>query len=212
MYLVMLKTLLTDAMRQVFDADYPEPDFRDLWVDIEFPVAQANYPGIWVGFEPSGQLQVAGVGHVEYTDSAEDGATRQGTRWNYQGFVSFTIVALTSLERDRLFDEVVRILAFGREQPQLSEFRSYIESNDLVACNFDFDQIGVTGEAANPGAAPWDGNEIIYEITVRMECFGEFVNDVAGATLVPLSAFVVTAYSDTEPDPSPEDDGLGAWT
>lgn len=199
MYLVPLKTLLTDAMRRTFDGDYLNEQFRDLHVSIEFPDDRQHYPGLWVDYEPSGELERMGIGHYEY-----DGSTtgRRYTRWKFQGHATYTIAALTSLERDLLYDEVVRVMAFGNEAESTSEFRAYIESNDLIACNFDFDQIDTRGSAASPGT-PWGTDEIIYEITVAMEVIGEFVSDSMSATLLPLSAIETLAFTLREGDPSP---------
>ncbi len=196
MFLTFLKTTLVEAMKLTFDSEYVNEDFRTVRISIDYPVEQAGYPGIWVDFEPEGQLETVGIDHHEYaTVSEEEETTRRVGRWRFQGFATFTIVAMSSLERDRLFDEVVRVMAFGKEQEQTNQFRSYIEDNEFVAMNIDFDQIGVSGVSAVPGT-PWGTEEVIYEITVSMECVGEFVSDGIGATLVPLSAVVMYPYED----------------
>jgi hypothetical protein len=203
MFMTHLKTALTVAMRRTFDAEYTEPDFRNTNVGIDFPVEREGYPAIWVDFIPTAQLEVAGISHIE----VEEGSAgfREHTRWRFQGTASYTALAMTSLERDRLFDEVVRVMAFGREQAQTSEFRTYIEDNEFIAINIDFDQIGVAGINAT-GGTPWGTDEMIYEATVQLECIGEFVSDGATATLVPLSGIVMLPYNDQEPDPAPTGD------
>jgi hypothetical protein len=211
MYLVPLKTLLVEAMKVTFDGDYIVEDFRDLAVSIEYPVAEESYPGVWVDFQSTGQLEIAGVDHREYAEPAGlTGNTRRYSRWKFQGYALFTIVALTSLERDRLFDEMVRVMAFGREAAQTSEFRNTIEDNDLIACNFDFDQIGVQGTNSSPGT-PWGTDEIIYETTVSMECLGEFVSDGSTGTLVPLSTLRVVPYVQGTPDPTLAEPDAAGW-
>lgn len=202
MFLTPLKTLVTMAMRTTLDADYVNEDFRNIKVGIEFPMQLQDYPGIWVDVEITQELEVAGIGHVEYaTGSVDDGGSRSFTRWVVTGYVTYTCVALTSLERDRLFDEIVRIMAFGRESAPTSEFRNFIESNDLLAINFDFDQIGIRA-IANASGTPWGTDEMIYEATVAMEFVGEFVGDQQTQTLIPLSAVLVYEYADTEEDPT----------
>lgn len=210
MFLAKTKTLLTDAMRTTFDSDYVEPDFRNLLVSIEYPMQQHEYPSILVDMEVTGELEVAGIGHVEYAEEGADEGTRGFTRWRMTGYAAYTVVALSSFERDRLFDEVVRVMAFGKEAAQTNEFRSYIEDNEFIALNFDFDQIGVRAIAAAAGT-PWGTDEMVYEATIAMEFVGEFVSDHQTQTLIPLSAVVVTHYSDDEVDPTegqPED---GSW-
>jgi len=205
MFLVHLKTVLTEAMKRTFDADFPEPDFRNLRVGIEFPAEQQDYPGIWVDFTPTTELEIVGIAHVEH-EFGEDGFARPYRRWRYGGFASYTAVALTSLERDRLFDAMVRVMAFGQEETPTSEFRAYIEQNEFLGVNFDFDQVSISGFAASPGT-PWGTDDIIYEATIQMECIGEFVSEGATGTLVPLSAVKITSYTDQELDPAP----TGSW-
>src|SRR5215471_1823937 len=151
MFLTFLKTTLTEAIRLTFDGEYVEPDFRNIHASVEYPVEQQHYPGIWVDFEAQGQLENVGIDHREYASNEDgDGTSRRISRWRFQGFATFTVVALSSLERDRLFDELVRVMAFGSEQSQTRQFRSYIEDNEFIAMNFDFDQIAISGTAAVP--------------------------------------------------------------
>lgn len=202
MFITNLKTALVEGLKRTFDAEYVDDDFRNIHVSIEYPVDRQSYPGIWVDFDIEGQLENVGVDHREYAEVSEaEGTTRRVTRWRFQGYASFTVVALTSLERDRLFDEMVRVMAFGTESEQTAEFRSFIENNEFLALNFDFDQIGVSGASSLPGT-PWGTDEVIYETTIRMECLGEFVSDVAAVTLVPLAAVVTYPYIEGQ-DPIP---------
>lgn len=207
MYLTNLKTALTEAIKRTFDEDYPEPDFRGIHASIEFPMERQQYPGIWVDFNPVGNLQVAGIGHIEYADPSTEGTSRAFTRWKYQGEASFTIVAMSSLERDRLHDELVRVLAFGSEQSATSEFRSFIEDNEFLAINFDFDEITVRGFSSSMGT-PWHTDEMIYEGEIAMECFGEFVSDGQSQTLLPFREIDIFPLAPGDPEPDPGDPGV----
>lgn len=189
-YLVHLKTMLVTAMERAFDQEYPEEDFRRLHVSIEYPNEPQNYPGIWVSYSDTRALEIAGIDHHEFTEPGTGGSRRRYTRWKFAGFASFTCVALTSLERDRLFDEVVRILAFNREDSDVPEFRRYVEDNEFIACNFNFDQIEVQGNSVAPGT-PWGTDEFIYEVTVNMEIIGEFISDASTGSLAPLRQILV---------------------
>jgi hypothetical protein len=120
--------------------------------------------------------------------------------------VAFTIVAMSSLERDLIFDELITIMAFGTNAPNRSKFRELIETNDLIAANFDFDEIGQRGFSAAPGT-PWNSDDWVYEATVAMECIGEFVLEPTAPVLVPLSQVVLWPYTQPPGDPVPE----GVW-
>lgn len=191
-----LKTGLVRGLQQTFDSNYPEEKLRGIHVSIEYPVKQQDYPSIWVNFEET-LLQNAGVNHEERD---EDG--NLVLRWRYEGNASYTIAALSSLERDRIYDELIRVMAFSRSAAHLNAFREFVEDNGFIAMNFDFDQIEPSGEAATPGT-PWETDEIIYETTISMQVLGEFVTDVDTGTLVPLSKILIDGrlVGSTEEDP-----------
>jgi hypothetical protein len=181
--------MLVHAWRQTFDEIYPVEAFRGLHVDIEYPIEPQNYPGIWVDYDDTAPLQTAGVDHSEITITGTSGSEtlNRYRRWKFGGYASFTAAALTSLERDTLYDEMVRVLAFGGQAESTERFREFVESNPLIAANFDFDQIEVKGNAAIPGT-PWGTDEIIYERTLSVEVIGEFVSDAETGLLVALSS------------------------
>jgi len=207
MYLVKTKTLLTKALRTVFDDSAPETDFQNLHISIEYPVDKQHYPSIWVDFDPSGSLRIAGIGHFEQTDS-ELATSPELYRWRFSGMATMTIAALTSLERDRLFDAVVRVLGFGDRSNNLGRFRTMIENNDLIAINIDFDEIEQRGFAASQGT-PWGTDEMIYEATIAMEVIGEFTVDNTQA-LVALDNVEVSFWIDpNENDPTTGDGWIG---
>lgn len=200
MYLTHLKTLVVTALRTTFDATYPNPDFADAWVSIEYPVTKQAYPSIWVDYADTGNLVRAGVDHKEeqvFAGVGVDGGDviREYTRWKFTGVLSLTVVALSSLERDRFYDEVVRVIAFGPESDQTARFRKVIEDNDLLAANVDFDTIEPAANAAAPGT-PWGTDEIVYERGINLNVLGEFVSDPITGDLVPLSGFEIIATED----------------
>lgn len=190
---------------QTFDDDFPDPDFHNILVSIEYPAKPENYPSIWVDWSPTSGLQTAGIGHVEYGDPQDAGGDeRSFMRWRFAGTATFTVVALTSLERDRLADEVIRVLAFGLESGATSEFRNYIENNEFLGLNGNFDEIETTGKAETPGT-PWGTEEVVYEITIGLGCVGEFVSDGNG-DLVKISEIVTIPFTEIDGDPT-EGDG-----
>lgn len=200
MYLRPTKAMLVTAMRSTFDGDYVTEQFRGLHISIEYPEAPQNYPGIWLDFEPVGDLEIAGIDHTEYLSG--EGQVTPYTRWRFQGYATYTAVALSSNERDLLVDEILRVFAFGSEHPSTTTFRQSIEDNPLIAVNMDFGTIGLRGFAASPGT-PWNTDEIIYEATVAMNLIGEFVSDRATGNLLPVTDIEVHEYAEHEQDPSP---------
>lgn len=187
-YLTHLKAMNVEALKGTFDDLYPEERWRGVHVSIEYPVDKMAYPGIWVDYSDVDKLRTAGVDHKEIRD---DGGLliNPVKRWKFSGYVSFTVTALTSLERDLLYDELVKVLAFGQMDPLRKRYRQAIEENDFIASNMDFDEIEPQGNSAAPGT-PWGTDEIIYERTLNMEIIGEFVSDSATGELVLLSEIV----------------------
>jgi hypothetical protein len=211
-YLAPLKTLLTEAVLATFDADYPEEQFRNLWASLEYPAEESNYPGIWVDFTPTADIQTAGIGHEEHVET--DDGIRILHRWRYAGTVQLTVVALTSLERDRLVDEVVKVVAFGPENAGRADFRDMVEHSDLIEMRAQWDKLSLGGKAETPGT-PWQTDEMVYEMTVSLDCFGSFVSDGTDAVLVPLSRVAVyeapTGEVPVDSAGQPPADGDG-WT
>jgi hypothetical protein len=213
MYLTRLKALIVEAVKEQFDQDYPEADFRGIRTSIEYPVAEQEVPAIWVDYDDTSPLQIAGVHHREFTQPGPNGARRRYTRWKFAGTVSLTVVAMSSLERDRLYDELIRVVAFDSTTDQVGEFRAYIENNDLIGCNINFDTIAVRGNAAAPGT-PWGTDEMMYERSIQLDIIGEFVSEGAGQALVPLREIRVfdriADITDDHPD-DPGATGTFAW-
>jgi hypothetical protein len=198
MYITPLKTILVEALKETFDGSFPLPEFRETHVDPDYPVDEQNYPAIWVDYDDTQPLLKAGISHRE-TVSSTGTTVFPFTRWRFQGYISLTVIALNSLERDRLFDQMVRVVAFGEEDSVVGRFRYYISNNDLIAANLQTDKIEVRGNAAAPGT-PWGTDEMMYERSLNLEIIGEFVPDPETGTLVPLSAIIVTMHEELPGD------------
>lgn len=196
-FLMKTKTNLVKALQTTFDGGYPIPDFRDLHVSIEFPVDKQHYPCIWVDFEPSQDLVAAGIDHAEYTPWSE--TARRLERWRFFGTCTFTVVAFSSAVRDRLADEVIRVLAFGRTDPTSSQFRQAIENYPYIAMDIGWDKVGIGQMAASPGT-PWGSDEYLYEVTLRMNAQGEFLSNPSTGELYPISEVAVYPRQEGEPD------------
>lgn len=193
MFLRELKAVLVTAMSDVFaNSDYPEPDFANdnVYISIEYPIEQQNYPGIWVDFDSSQDLKIASIDHREYTVN-QDGTFAETTRWRFEGVSTYTIGSFTSLERDRLVDEVVKVFAALPGDTVRYGFRSYLEETPLIALQVDYDSVSLQGFAAEPGT-PWGTDQMIYEVTLGVSIVGEFVIG-PDTNLVPIDKIVVDA-------------------
>jgi hypothetical protein len=199
MYTTHVNALMVKALRDTFDADFPQDDFRNIKISTEYPALAVDYPGIWVTFEPTGALRTAGIGHVEHL--SVDGGFQEVRRWRFAGRVSLTVMALSGLERYRLFDELVKVIAFSQLGDERSTFRTIIEQHPLVQLVVNWDEIDQSGFGASQGT-PWGSDEIIYEATAQIEVIGEFISDLS-ATIVPFTGMDVFNWiPPTETDPT----------
>jgi hypothetical protein len=195
-YLRVIKTGTVDALQQAFRVAYPEQDaaggIQPVHVSLDYPVSQGDYPGVWVDFETS-LLQTAGVDH---TEMLEDGTLL--TRWRFQGYAVFTIVALNSNECDGVYDQLIALTAYAAQSEVPSVFRSAVDANGLVSTTWSYDTAEGRGQSAAPGT-PWGTDEIIYERGVALRVIGEFVTGPPAGQevppLVPLSKIIVTGTS-----------------
>lgn len=204
-YRTPLKAMFVQALKRTFDDQYPssalhpEVSFQGLRVSIEYPALPADYPGIWVDYDDTEALVKAGIDHEEDAENADSDPVKI-TRWRFTGYISLIVTALTSLERDLLYDELVSIIAFAKQDPVRGRFVDMVESNDYIACNVDTDTIQPRGFVAAPGT-PWGTDEVVYEGTVNLNVIGEFVPDPSGAEgLLLLSEIIVTAVNTYDED------------
>lgn len=201
MYLENLKSAIVEAMRIAVAAPYIDTDFTNTWIGIEYPQERQHYPGIWVTYDDTDTLRIASIDHKEFVTDDDDN-THEVTRWLFEGTVTMSVVALSSLERDRLYDQIVRVYAFSRTEDALSEFRNTIENNDFLAINPNWDELRPGGDAAAPGT-PWGTeDEVIYEKALSFDVIGEFVSDPSTNTLAILSA-IHTMGVDSDLNPLP---------
>lgn len=202
-YLTVLKTAIVDALRQTFASDFVPGEFRDLYVGIEYPIEPQHYPGIWVNYEDQDSLTIAGVDHREYVlDDPDDpeSTPHEVTRWLFSGEVVLTFAALTSRQRDALYDQFVRVFAFSRVEQASTEFRRLIETNPFVALNGNWDELRPHGDAAAPGT-PWGSDdEVIYEKSIGFDVEGEFVSDWTRNSLARLAQIIVIGENEDDPD------------
>jgi hypothetical protein len=198
-YLREIKTTAVAALQQAFIIAYPETDpnggNQPVYVSIEYPVNPAAIPAVWVEYEAS-DLRTVGVAYTEPDTTGSPMA-----RWRFQGHLSFTIAAMSSNERDLIYDELVAMIAFASQSQGPSTFRQVVEASTLVATTWSYDIVEARGEAAAPGT-PWGTDEVIYERGIAIQVVGEFVSEPQTMQLVNLSDIQVVATLEGYPDVS----------
>jgi hypothetical protein len=209
-YITKVKALAVEALQAVFDEQYPVAEFRGLRCSLEYPVKQIRLPQVWVRYSDTGPLKQAGVKHTEDVDPVTGGRTHPYTRFKFEGSWEFVIVALTSVERDRVYDELIATVAFSGFDTARSRFRAYLEANDLIDLTLRTDEIESTGESAEPGT-PWGTDEVLYERTLAVDLIGDFAADPETGVIVPLSKIQITPTVDLTLDNEARGEGFDVW-
>lgn len=150
-------------------------------IDMEYPSKEEAYPSIWVQFSLT-RLRNAGMGHEHWTD---DGLVRE---WSYEGRVNFTLLFLTSKERDQMSDALITIFAFSRSSVGLpfqgiqvqreggfgySDFFSSLDENPYLSMTLNSDELRPGGQSINVGT-PWDPDTLVYEDSFSFDVMGQF--------------------------------------
>lgn len=195
-YLTALKTAVVKALQKTFNSTSVAREFRKIRVSIEYPIEKQHYPSIWVNYEDQDTLRVASIDHREFVLDDPDDPTspmHEVTRWLFSGEITLTVAALSSRERDGLYDEFVRMFAFARVEHDATDLRTLIETNELIVIVVNWDELRPHGDGAAPGT-PWNTpDEVIYEKSIGFDVEGEFVSDATGdnSVLVRLAQIIV---------------------
>lgn len=166
-------------------------------VDMEYPMEKEQYPGIWVQFSFSRFVQ-AGIGHQPLQRTVvNEGQDDEYVNWEpirefiFEGRVTLSIMALTSLERDQISDAVSSMLLFSRPPEQVltdpardsKQFRQLltnIAQNPYVSMTINQDMITPGGQNMTTGV-PWDeelpGYEDSYSFDIQGQTNIVFHND-----------------------------------
>jgi hypothetical protein len=210
-YITRVKTLAIEALHATFDDQYPVAEFRGLHCSLEYPVEKSDFPEIWVRYSDTGPLRQSGLAHVEDVDPVSGNRVPPYTRFRFEGSWEFIVVALSSVERDQVYDELIASIAWSGFDTLRGRFRSYLENNDLIDLTIRTDEIESTGESAEPGT-PWQTDEVVYERTLAIDLIGDFTPDPQSGLIVPLSKIVVTPSVDlTLDDEAQGETGFDVW-
>lgn len=166
-------------------------------VDMEYPMKKTNYPGVWVQFSFTKFMQ-AGLGHQPMLKTIENvGTPDERVNWEpirefiFEGRVTLSIVALTSLERDRIADSLAIMLMFSRPpefaitdpQRDTKQFRQLIDAmvkNPYISITANTDIVTPGGQSMTTGV-PWDeelpGYEDSYSFDIQGQTNIVFKND-----------------------------------
>ena len=176
-FIESVKRTIVSSLRKALTNSATSLSDDTLTIDIDYPYEKANYPCIWVQFSFS-NLQDQGVGHQERIE--HEGRNAILKQWMYEGTVTVTVIALSSLERDRIADKFISIFAFANipgsesiyDDPEYN-FLQELSESEYVSMTLSSGKLHPGGQTAIPGT-PFDHNQMTYEDTYSFDLQGEF--------------------------------------
>ena len=91
----------------------------------------------------------------------------------FEGSIDLQILALTSEERDQLWDTLYNLVLMNPGNPGSYAFYQSLTNNNLVGMTFLQGTVQTLGDTVSPGT-PWSPEELSYEASVRIQCVGDF--------------------------------------
>jgi hypothetical protein len=178
-----VKSAIVLALRDALQSTTLFDPGQAVYIDLEYPMKQVQYPGIWVQFSLT-KLNRSGVGQEITVQDPNTLVWSFVQEWTFLGRATMTICALRSIDRDRLSDSLISNIAFARPpeilltQPQADtkQYRSLItalDENPYVAMTLNTDVIIPGGQSISMGT-PWKDDLLTYEDSYSFDMVGQF--------------------------------------
>lgn len=226
MFLVPAKTAIVEALRSVWYQDQegnelnPELTAADRpyprRVTIEYPEEPEDWPFILVQVRPS-LITWTGITPDEIYNAGteEEPAFKRVRQGRFEASCMLQIIALSSQERDRMWDNCVQLLMLGKTRNPTRNFFSIIDSHDLIGMTVMEGQIRPIGDSIGVGT-PWDSDILTYEAALEFDVVGIFYADEYNSDLLPLTEARIYDYIPIRVEEGHEtkygeNDDLGQW-
>jgi len=165
-FIIQLKTTIIKAVRgTIQDRNYPEKKIQGVKVSMEYPLTEEQYPHIWVEFSFT-KFQQAGIGHFLVDDDGD----MQG-EWMFEGAARFTIMSLSSFERDAYSSQFLNMFAFSKYHPTAQKFDQILEAGDSYSLAVDRDTLTPGGQTTSIGV-PWNQETLAYQDVYSIRMLG----------------------------------------
>lgn len=179
-FIEAVKTTIIQALQQTYDQNFPETQFQNMYVSMEYPMLETQYPGIWVRFSFS-KLQIVGIASYFMNNT-----NHEYKMWYFEGTTTLQVFAMTSLQRDRMSDSLIYMFAFGDLDVPEARFLNSIYQNPYINISLNTDQLNPGGQSENIGT-PWQEDQIVYNDSYSFDMVGQFASDATTGDPVELS-------------------------
>jgi len=182
----IVKRAVVTAVREALTGVGMTVNGQPLYIDLEYPMKEVQYPGIWVQYS-STSLKRAGISQEAWVQE-DDGNWCPIQEWEFRGRITLSIVALKNKDRDRVADMVIGMLAFARppdlvltkpleDTKQHRALISTIAENPYVSMTLNTDVIYPAGQSVEVGV-PWQtdakDNVLAYTDGYAFDVMGQF--------------------------------------
>jgi hypothetical protein len=186
-YKTFLKRAIAEALMNAFNR-HPDPSLKKTKVGIEYATDRADFPAIVIKFYEK-DIRNAGVGHIEWGPDPSDPKYPDGPTFErfipyshrtYHGDIEFEVLAQSSLDRDKVVDALIEVLAMGEVSVEGETFLNRIYKSfgttpfsewHFIALNTDL----ISGYGEQQMNAPWFAEDVLmYQTAYRLPIFGEF--------------------------------------
>lgn len=179
-----VRQALTDTGMTITTSAHGDPPAGDttVYVDLEYPIKEVHYPGIWVRFSIT-SLKRAGIDQEEWVEQ-EDGTWCPMQEWEVRGRSTLSVVAMRNKDRDRLADAIISMLAFSRpanvvltdpakDTQQNRSLQAALINNPHIAMTLNTDVLYPGGQGENIGT-PFAPDLLAYEDSWAFDILGHF--------------------------------------
>jgi len=200
-----VKRSVITALNAALDEAYADPSdvVRRVVgnIEMEYPLERVKYPGIWVQFSFT-EVRRAAIAEMHYREEtlpSGEPFNRRAMTGFFKGTVSLSLVALSSVERDKIADALVNLFLFADVDELSNRFFDSMEADEFIRITANKDQLRPRGQSTSVGA-PWDPGEVVYEDGYSFDIQGQFYSRRVGARteLVRLREIVVESEMDVK--------------
>lgn len=210
MFRGITKLAVVEGLNDAFDSSYPDELITPRYIGVDWPMSSEKWPALLVELDVS-KVSWSGIDPDYYEVSAHPDFSWEAVRMGlFQGSFAITILALSSGEIDRLWDQVAELFMMGTLTAQGRKFHNKVNDNEYVAMTLQTTQFHPIDSA--PGKqVPWDPNALSYEASLSFPVVGQFYSTNYSTDLLSLSGFRVLPYRADEDVPL-DSDGDGTWS
>lgn len=209
-YRVFVKRAIVTALRSVFTAEYPDPEFRNMWISTEYPLEKISYPLVIVKFN-AGTLMNAGVGHEEMAFD-ENGHWTKYYHSRFEGSLELHTYALSSFSQDLLSDSIDDLIRHGKLQTLTNQFYETIFDDYGNGGQLMLQTDQITDLGVSVGKPFWNPEDtLVYMGGHSMVCHGAFYSTGQSELSAFFDRIVILPYIEGEEVPAGQIDITAPW-